>query len=96
MPFVSTRSLCAIGSPCSKPTSAARAKRSSAARAPSIARSGRSVTIALTFGLTRSICLRCASITSRAETSLLRMSRASSVAVKKQSLALFIARALAG
>jgi hypothetical protein len=49
-----------------------------------MARSGNRVTIALTLGLTRSIWVRWASITARADSSLVRMQRASSVAVMKQ------------
>ena len=58
---------------------------SSAFAASAIARSATSVTIALTFGLTRSIRARCAAITSRAETCLRRMRAASSIAVRAQS-----------
>jgi hypothetical protein len=58
---------------------------SSAAAAPAIARSATSVTIALTFGLTRSIWARCAAMTSRADTSLRASRAASSTAVISQS-----------
>jgi hypothetical protein len=58
----------------------------SVARALSIARSAVSVTMALTSGLTRSICARCASITSRADSCFARTRRTSSVAVRKQIL----------
>src|SRR5262245_57235289 len=73
-----------MGRPCNGPTAAPRANASSAARAPSMAHSGNRVTIALTLGLTRSIWVRWASITARADSSLERMQRASSVAVMKQ------------
>ena len=84
MPAVSTRSLCATGRPCSGPSGAPRACASSALRAFSRACSAISVTIAFTFGFTRSICFRCASITSRALNFLRRMSAAISTAVRKQ------------
>src|SRR5215813_8050232 len=73
-----------MGKPCKGPTAAPCANASSAAHAPAIARSGNRVTIALTVGLTRSIWVRWASITSRADSSLARIRRASSVAVMKQ------------
>src|SRR4029450_4053552 len=73
-----------MGRPCNGPTATPRANASSAARAPSMARSGNMVTIALTLGLTRSIWVRWASITARADNSLARIRRASSVAVMKQ------------
>ena len=69
MPAVSKRSLCAIGSPCRGPSGAPRACASSARAASARARSATRVTIALTRGFTRSIRLRCASSTSRAERS---------------------------
>src|SRR5919112_1792677 len=56
----------------------------SAFAASAIARSGTSVTMALTVGLTRSICARCVCITSRAETSFDRIIATSSVAGRKQ------------
>jgi hypothetical protein len=56
------------------------------ARARSIACSAVRVTMALTSGLTRSICARCASMTSRADSSFARTRRTSSVAVRKQIL----------
>ncbi len=74
--------------PCARPAARAARRRRVAARealvgagGSAIARSATSVTIALTFGLTRSICARCAAMTSRAETSLAR-SRASSTALE--------------
>src|SRR5689334_15831687 len=54
IPFVSTRSLCAIGSPCSGPRALPFASSSSAAAASAIARSATSVTIEFTDGFTRS------------------------------------------
>ena len=62
-----------------------RTMASSALAAPAIACSATSVTIALTFGLTRSICARCALMTSRAETCLRASRAASSTAVISQS-----------
>ncbi len=56
------------------------------ARARSSACSAVRVTMALTSGLTRSICARCASMTSRADSSFARTRRTSSVAVRKQIL----------
>ena len=85
IPAVGTRSLWATGSPCSGPSFAPRACASSAALAPAIARSATSVTIALTRGFTRSMRLRCAAITSRAETSLRRMRAVSSTALRLHS-----------
>ena len=53
--------------------------------------------MALTSGLTRSICARCASITSRADSSFARTRRASSVAVRKQiSDAIIVSFSLCG
>ena len=52
--------------------------------APTIARSGSRATMALTRGLRRSMCWRCAAIVSRADSYLARIRRASSVAVMKQ------------
>src|ERR671935_1575566 len=83
MPFVGTRSLCAIGSPNSGPGRSPRASRASFSCASSSARSAVSVMIALTVGLTRSICARCARRTSVTETSRWRMRCASSTAVRK-------------
>ena len=51
----------------------------------SMARSGKRVTIAFTLGFTRSICARCASMTSTHETSFVRIRRTSSVASIKHS-----------
>ena len=76
IPRVSIRSLCATGSPCSGPSIAPRACISSALAAAAAASSGTRVTIALTFGLTRSICARCAASASRAESFFARISRA--------------------
>jgi hypothetical protein len=72
-PSVGKRSLCATGSPCRGSTASPRASASSAAQARAIARSAVRVTMAFTFGLTRSICERCACMTSTAESSLARM-----------------------
>src|SRR5215470_17932510 len=83
IPLVRMRSLWAMGRPCSGPTAAPCANASSAARAPAIARSGSRVTMAFTLGLTRSIWVRWASTTSRADSSLARIRRARSVAVMK-------------
>ena len=55
-------------------------------RARSIACSATSVTMALRPGFMRSICVRCAPTTSRAERSLARMRRASSTALRPQML----------
>src|SRR5262245_20264760 len=85
MPFVSTRSLIAIGRPCSGPGLRPARSAASARSACSRAASATSVTMALTFGLTRSIWLRCASRTSRAVTPRARRRRASSTAPLKQS-----------
>src|SRR5262245_13858044 len=98
MPRVGTRSLWATGRPNSGPAASPRASAASFARASSSARSAVSVTIAFTFGLTRSIWVRCAWTTSVTETSRARMRRASSAAVRKQTSvltgALHFARAL--
>src|SRR5579885_2004933 len=80
VPFVSRRSLCAIGSPCSGPAGSPRALASSAARASRIARSGSNVTIALTRGLSCSMRAMCAAITSRADSAPDRMAVLSSTA----------------
>ncbi len=80
-PFVSTRSLWAIGSPNRGPTAAPRARVRSASRACSSGRSGSSVTMAFTIGLTRSIRSSWARITSSAETSRVRIERARSLAL---------------
>src|SRR6478672_8614621 len=85
MPAVSTRSLWATGRPCSTPSGPPRAESSSARAASASARSATSVTIALTFGLIRSMRARWAVITSRADTSLRRMRAASSMALRSQS-----------
>src|SRR5207249_77670 len=84
MPRVGTRSLCATGSPKSGPAAWPRASAASFSRASASARAAVRVTIAFTFGLTRSICARCAWTTSVTETSRARMRRASSTAVEKQ------------
>ena len=65
--------------------SALRATVSSARAASAIARSATSVTMALTFGFTRSIRARCAVITSRADTCLRRIRAASSTALRKHN-----------
>ncbi len=84
MPFVTSRSLCATGSPCNGPIGSPAERRRSAARAhAAIACSGSRVTIALTLGLTRSICSRCARITLSQDTSRARIRRTSSVADAK-------------
>ena len=88
MPAVSTRSLCAIGRPCSTPKGPPFAVSSSARAASAIARSATRVTIALTFGLTRSMRARCAAMTSRAETSRRRIMSVSSTALRSQSSSL--------
>src|SRR5262249_50981329 len=85
MPFVSTRSLIAMGRPWSGPGPRPARRAASARSACSRAASATSVTIALTFGLMRSIWRRCASRTSRAVTSRARSRRASSTALLKQS-----------
>ena len=78
--------------PCARPAARAADRAdgrcaccSSAFAASAIARSATSVTIALIFGLTRSMRARCAAMTSRAETCFWRMRRASSIAVSAQS-----------
>ena len=85
MPRVSMRSLWATGRPCSGPSFSPRACISSARVAASSAISATRVTIALTLGLTRSICLRCSASASRAESFFARMSWAISTALVKQS-----------
>src|SRR5579872_3066489 len=85
MPLVSSRSLCATGSPCNGPSVSLRACISSAFEAAAAAISGTKVTIALTFGLTRSICLRCWASASRAESFFARISRAISTVLMKQT-----------
>ena len=84
IPAVSTRSLCATGRPCSAPTGRPRAIASSAFAASAMARSATRVTMALTLGFTRSICARCACMSSRAETFRPRSSATSWVAGRKQ------------
>src|SRR5579883_244843 len=84
MPAVSMRSLCAMGRPWSGPSGAPLACAWSALRAPFLAWSRTSVTIALTWGFTRSICKRCASRTSRELSAFLRIIDAISTAVMKQ------------
>ena len=83
IPAVSSRSLTAIGSPCSTPRGSPASASSAARSAPSAS----SVTIAFTRGLTASIRARCASITSRTENSRARMPAASSVAVRPHTRA---------
>lgn len=85
MPRVSSRSLCATGRPCSGPKISLCACISSAFAAASAAISGITVTMALTFEFTRSICLRCAASASRADSFLVRISRAISTVLKKQT-----------
>ena len=82
---MSSRSLCATGRPCSGPSISPRACISSALAAAAAASSGTRVTIALTFGLTRSICVRCAASASRAESFFARISRAISTALMKHT-----------
>ena len=81
MPRVSIRSLCATGSPCSGPNFSLRACISSAFAAASAAISATSVTMALTFGFTRSICFRQPASASRADSFFARISRAISTAL---------------
>src|SRR5262249_47426146 len=80
-PVVSTRSLCATGSPCSSPGCSPRASASSAAAALASAWSNVLVTTALTTGSTSSIRLMCAATTSRADTSRPRIRPARSTAL---------------
>ena len=83
MPRVSIRSLCATGNPCRGPNRSLRACISSALAAAAAAISGTRVTMALTFGFTRSICFRCSARASRADSFLVRISRAISTALMK-------------
>jgi hypothetical protein len=82
IPAVSTRSLWATGSPWRIPRSEPRACISSARAAAASACSATRVTMALTFGLVRSIRDRCARRTSRAEICLRPMAAASSMALR--------------
>ena len=77
--------------PCARSAGRAAGRRRGRGRAPrrpraraAIACSATSVTIALTPGLTRSICARCAPTTSRADSSFARIRRASSTALSWQ------------
>src|SRR5690606_18455771 len=85
MPAVRWVSLCATGRPFSGPIGSPAASRSSAAAASASARSGTSVTIAFTCGLTRSMRSRWACTSSRAETSRRRSAAAISRAVRRQT-----------
>jgi hypothetical protein len=84
IPAVSSRSLTAIGSPCSAPGTAPAASLRSASAAARRAPSASSVTIAFSSGLTCSMRARCASMTSTAEISRRRMRAVRSVAVSRQ------------
>src|SRR3954452_6777611 len=85
IPFVGIMSLYAIGRPASGPRSPA--FRASSFFAAESASSGKNVTIALTFGFTRSICAINARTTSVAESLRVRRSCASLRAGVKQSSA---------
>jgi len=74
------RSLCAIGSPCSKPGGSPRASAWSAAAAFAMAWSKHRVTTAFTAPSTASTRSMCAATTSRAETSRPRIIPASVIA----------------
>src|SRR5579864_6757523 len=84
MPRVSNKSLCATGRPCNGPKVSLCVCISSAFAAASAAISGTRVTMAFTFGFTRSICFRCASSTSRADSFFVCMRWAISTALIKQ------------
>src|SRR5580704_6712982 len=85
MPRVSRRSLCATGRPCSGPKVSLRVCFSSAFAAASAAISATRVTMAFTFGFTRSICFRCAASASRAESFFARIRVAISTVLVKQT-----------
>src|SRR3954451_2076977 len=88
MPAVSSRSLIAIGRPCSAPGASSRASAPSAVAAARRPSSASRVTIALSSGWTASMRLRCACMTSTQLTSRRRMAAASSVALLRHSSSL--------